>query len=125
MQAHLLQPRDVPAGQLTLWFANKSTQRAVVSAPLDERPLTADQSAHMDTIPTANPDGSDPAPWIGLSCLLEGATRSSISETLARYVDRHEIFDEFPGIAVIGKPYAGDDLVEALGRAVARRRAAG
>jgi CheY-like chemotaxis protein len=41
------------------------------------------------------------------------------------YVDRHEIFDEFPGIAVIGKPYAGGDLVEALGRAVARRRMAG
>lgn len=105
MQAHLLQPRDVPAGQLTLWFANKATQRAVVSAPLDERPLTADQSAHIDTIPTANPDGSDPAPWIGLSCLIEGSTRSSIAETLSRYVDRREIMrsifdtDEFDGTA--------------------------
>lgn len=41
------------------------------------------------------------------------------------YVDRHEIFDEFPGVAVIGKPYAGAELVNALGSAVARRRGAG
>jgi CheY-like chemotaxis protein len=39
------------------------------------------------------------------------------------YVDRSDIFDEFPGITVVGKPYAGEDLVEALGRAVARSRA--
>ena len=40
------------------------------------------------------------------------------------YVDRHEIFDEFPGVAVIGKPYAGAELVDALSSAVARRRSA-
>ena len=105
MQAHLLQPRDVPAGHLTLWLASKETQRAVLAAPHDPRPLTADQSAHIDNAPTPNPEGSDPAPWIGLSCLIENASRSSVAETLARYVDRHEIMrsifdtDEFDSTA--------------------------
>ena len=39
------------------------------------------------------------------------------------YTDLDEIFTEFPGVAVVGKPYAGLDLVEAVAAAVGRRYA--
>ncbi len=37
------------------------------------------------------------------------------------YGDLEEIAKQFPGIAVINKPYAGDDLVNAVAAAVAKR----
>lgn len=41
------------------------------------------------------------------------------------YTDLDEIYRSFPGVAVIGKPYSGDDLVEALARACGRDPASG
>jgi CheY-like chemotaxis protein len=38
------------------------------------------------------------------------------------YVDGHQIFEEFPGVAVVGKPYVGADLVEALAHSFARKQ---
>ena len=37
------------------------------------------------------------------------------------YVDRDHIRTRFPGVRVVDKPYAGDDLVEALAQASGRR----
>lgn len=34
------------------------------------------------------------------------------------YSDRQEVFSAFPGVRVVGKPYAGDELVEALAAAL-------
>jgi len=39
------------------------------------------------------------------------------------YTDLDEIFAAFPDIAVIGKPYSGSDLVEAVAAAAGRRPA--
>jgi two-component SAPR family response regulator len=36
------------------------------------------------------------------------------------YSDRDDIFAGFPDITVVPKPYAGDDLVAALGRAISQ-----
>ncbi len=95
MQARLLHADDVPAGKLILWFPSKETQRATFTAPVDHRPLTADQMVHFDGEPSIDlntePSGVNPAPWIGLSCFLADATTDSIATTLSRYFDRHEI----------------------------------
>ncbi len=40
------------------------------------------------------------------------------------YTDLDEIFSAFPGVSVVGKPYSGSDLVEAVA-AAARRRSSG
>jgi CheY-like chemotaxis protein len=37
------------------------------------------------------------------------------------YADREELFSEFPDTPVIGKPYVGADLVNALAGAIARK----
>lgn len=37
------------------------------------------------------------------------------------YTDRSEIAQAFPGIAVVGKPYAGEDLIDALVAAIRAR----
>jgi DNA-binding response OmpR family regulator len=37
------------------------------------------------------------------------------------YTDLDEIFTAFPGIAIVGKPYSGSDLVEAVAAAAGRR----
>jgi DNA-binding response OmpR family regulator len=39
------------------------------------------------------------------------------------YTDLDEIFMAFPDIAIVGKPYAGSDLVEAVAAAAGRRPA--
>lgn len=39
------------------------------------------------------------------------------------YSDRTEVFSAFPGVRVVGKPYAGEELMEAVA-AIARRAAA-
>lgn len=41
------------------------------------------------------------------------------------YSDRADVFSAFPGVRVVGKPYASDDIVEALAAAVAAARRAG
>ena len=95
MQARLLNSEDVPAGELILWFPSKESQRATFSAPLDNRPLTADQLVHFDDPAAvdldAEPSDLNPAPWIGLSCFLADATAESVARTIGRYFDRHEI----------------------------------
>lgn len=37
------------------------------------------------------------------------------------YSDMPALFDEFPGVPVVGKPYAGDQVVEALATVLAAR----
>lgn len=37
------------------------------------------------------------------------------------YSDVQEIIEKFPGIAVVGKPYAGEDLIGAVAAAIANR----
>jgi DNA-binding response OmpR family regulator len=39
------------------------------------------------------------------------------------YSDLEEITQQFPGVAVVAKPYAGDDLINAVAAAVAKRGA--
>lgn len=39
------------------------------------------------------------------------------------HADAEGLFDDFPGVAVIGKPFAGGALIEALAAAIARSRA--
>jgi DNA-binding response OmpR family regulator len=41
------------------------------------------------------------------------------------YTDLDAIFTTFPGIAVVGKPYSGSDLVEAVAAAAGRSPASG
>jgi CheY-like chemotaxis protein len=36
------------------------------------------------------------------------------------HADAEGLFDAFPGVAVVGKPYAGGALIEALARAIAQ-----
>jgi len=38
------------------------------------------------------------------------------------YGDREDIVSRFPGVAIVAKPYAGSDLIEALAAACQRRR---
>mgnify|MGYP001160564125 CR=1 FL=1 len=39
------------------------------------------------------------------------------------YAETEGLFDAFPGVPVVGKPYAGGALIEALAGAIARARA--
>lgn len=65
-----------------------------------------------------------------LDVALGGHSTLGFAETLARqgvpfvfatgHADAEGLFDAFPGVAVIGKPYGGDALIEALARAIAR-----
>ncbi|MFU0504946.1 response regulator [Pseudaminobacter sp. NGMCC 1.201702] len=41
------------------------------------------------------------------------------------YTDTQEIFEAFPGVILVGKPYSGTDLVEALATACGRVPASG
>jgi DNA-binding NarL/FixJ family response regulator len=41
------------------------------------------------------------------------------------YSDHEEIFQAFPGVSVVGKPYSGDDLVKAVAHAHANPRPSG
>lgn len=39
------------------------------------------------------------------------------------YMQRRDVTDEFPGVPMVGKPYSGTDLVDALADAIRRRSA--
>ncbi|PSJ59351.1 response regulator [Mesorhizobium soli] len=41
------------------------------------------------------------------------------------YTDMDEVFQTFPGIPVVDKPYSGGDLIEALAAAISRLRGSG
>jgi CheY-like chemotaxis protein len=41
------------------------------------------------------------------------------------YAETEQLFEAFPGVAVIGKPYAGDVLIDALCAAIERQRVSG
>jgi CheY-like chemotaxis protein len=67
-----------------------------------------------------------------LDVMLQGQSTAEQAQALAAtgipfvfatgYVDGHQIFDEFPDITVVGKPYVGAELVEALARCFSRKR---
>lgn len=64
-----------------------------------------------------------------LDVMVEGQTTLDAARGLAErgipfvfatgYSDRTEVFSAFPGVRIVGKPYAGEELVEAVA-AVAR-----
>lgn len=66
-----------------------------------------------------------------LDVMLQGQSTAEQARALAAagtpfvfatgYVDGHEIFDEFPDITVVGKPYVGTELIEAVARCFSRR----
>ncbi len=68
-----------------------------------------------------------------LDVMIEGHSTLDVARSLAErgipfvfatgYSDRSDVFSAFPGVRVVGKPYAGEELVEAVA-AVARRAAA-
>lgn len=70
-----------------------------------------------------------------LDVMLGGASTLSFAHKLMQreipfifasgYTDLDEIFEAFPNITVVSKPYAGDDLVEALAAAAGRLPASG
>lgn len=65
-----------------------------------------------------------------LDVALAGRSTFGFAEILARegvpfvfatgHADAEGLFDAFPGVAVIGKPYGGGALIEALARAIAQ-----
>lgn len=66
-----------------------------------------------------------------LDVMLSGNPTVEFARTLTRqgvpfvfatgYADREELFSEFPGTPVVGKPYVGSELVEALAGVIARK----
>jgi CheY-like chemotaxis protein len=60
----------------------------------------------------------------GVSALpfAEGLAKSRRPFVLASgYIEVEEVAKDFPGVPVIGKPFAGNDLVEAVATAAGRR----
>lgn len=65
-----------------------------------------------------------------LDLMLDGTSTLPFARQLAEsgipfvfasgYSDRVEIEQSFPGVAVVGKPYAGDDLINAVAAACGR-----
>lgn len=65
-----------------------------------------------------------------LDLMLEGMSTLPFARKLAEsgvpfvfasgYSDRVELEQSFPGVAIVGKPYAGDDLVTAVAAACGR-----
>jgi CheY-like chemotaxis protein len=65
-----------------------------------------------------------------IDVMLSGVSALPFAERLAKtrapfvlasaYVDVEEVAKDFPGVPVIGKPFAGDDLVEAVATAAGR-----
>jgi len=70
-----------------------------------------------------------------LDVMVEGRPTLDFARSLAErgipfifatgYSDRGDVLSAFPGVRVVGKPYAGDDIVEALAAALAAARGAG
>ena len=83
---------------------------------------------HLDQVQSA---GGDPFHAAILDVMLSGNPTIEFARTLAQqgvpfifatgYADRDELFTEFPDTPVIGKPYVGADLVNALAGAIARK----
>ena len=107
-----LSPSAVSAGRVVTWTMSPATLAAARSQPLDPRPVTANQEAHLpnsarrgaaDAADRPRPGGdvrvvgepvtgrdADSAPWIGLSVHLAGATEHSVPAALHRFIERHE-----------------------------------
>jgi CheY-like chemotaxis protein len=66
-----------------------------------------------------------------IDVMLSGVSALPFAERLAKsrrpfvlasaYVEVEEVMKDFPGVPVIGKPFAGNDLIEAVARAAGRR----
>lgn len=102
---------------------------------LDLEQLCRDSGAHdvmvvrsLDQIETA---GGDPFHAAILDVMLSGNPTVEFARTLSSqgvpfvfatgYADREDLFVEFPGTPVVGKPYVGSQLIEALAGAIARK----
>ncbi len=102
---------------------------------LDLEQLCRDSGAH-DVIVVRNLEQvdqvvADPFHAAILDVMLSGNPTVEFARTLTRqgvpfvfatgYADREELFNEFPGTPVVGKPYVGSELVEALAGVIARK----
>lgn len=77
------------------------------------------------------PDSLDPFQAAIIDVMLDGrSTMDFAQQLLARsipfvfatgYADSEDLFKGFDGVAVVGKPYSGNELMEALAGAIARR----
>ena len=107
-----LSPAAISAGRVVTWTMSPATLAAARSQPLDPRPVTANQEAHLvnsarrgaaDAADLRRPGGdvrvvgepvtgrdADSAPWIGLGVQLAGATEHSVPAALHRFIERHE-----------------------------------
>jgi CheY-like chemotaxis protein len=66
-----------------------------------------------------------------IDVMLSGVSALPFAERLAKsrrpfvlasaYIEVEEVAKDFPGVPVIGKPFAGDDLVDAVATAAGRR----
>lgn len=100
---------------------------------MDVEQLCRDNGARDVTIANTVPEeGSSVAGFnvAILDLMLNGTSTLSFARKLAEsgvpfvfasgYSDRVEIEQSFPGVPVVGKPYAGDDLVTAVAAACGR-----
>lgn len=100
---------------------------------MDVEQLCRDNGARNVVIANAIP--VEDTPVVGfdvaiLDLMLNGTSTLSFARKLAEsgvpfvfasgYSDRVEIDQSFPGVTVVGKPYAGDDLVTAVAAACGR-----
>lgn len=105
---------------------------------MDVEQLCRDHGAAEVLLVHAFEDGRDPLAGIDfhaaiLDVALGGRSTLGVAARLAAagvpfifatgHADHKETFAAFPGVAVVGKPYAGRALIDALAEAIARRRA--
>lgn len=106
---------------------------------MDVEQLCRDHGA-TDVVLVHALDEADPAPEVEggfdaaiLDVALAGRSTLPFAEKLTArgvpfifatgHADAEGLFDAFPGVAVVGKPYAGTVLIDALARAIAASRA--
>lgn len=106
---------------------------ALIALDLEQlcRDSGADDVIVIRNLEEASQIDADPFHAAILDVMLSGNPTVEFARTLTRqgvpfvfatgYSDREELFSEFPGTPVIGKPYVGSELVEALAGAIARK----
>ena len=100
---------------------------------MDVEQLCRDNGAKDVVIARAVPSEETPVAGFNVAILdlmLDGVSTLPFARKLAEsgvpfvfasgYSDRIEVDQSFPGVAVVGKPYAGDDLVTAVAAACGR-----